>query len=81
MTLTVLHFCRHASTCKPFEPVSGPHVWYRSDYEDVDSYSYRLSEADIAEIAKAVSAVRNKGLELKVNLLPFLFAMLLACQL
>lgn len=56
-------------------------MWYRSDYEDVDSYSYQFSEADIAEIAKAVSNVRNKGLELKVGLLSCFLGMLRACQL
>lgn len=56
---------RHASTCEPFKPVTGPHVWYRSQYEDVDSYSYQLSAVDIAELAKAVADVRAKRLELK----------------
>ncbi|KAL3162421.1 hypothetical protein ABBQ32_010091 [Trebouxia sp. C0010 RCD-2024] len=56
---------RHASTCKPFEPVSGPHVWYRSDYQDVESYSYTLSPADIQELASAVAEVQRQGIELK----------------
>lgn len=66
MSLQSVH--RHASTCKPFEPVTGPHAWSRSDYEDVESYSYSFSQADIAELAHAVAEVQGSGLELKVNL-------------
>ena len=62
-----LLYCRHASTCKPFEPVSGPHVWYRQDYQDVDSYSYTLSKGDIQELASAVAEVQRRGIELKVH--------------
>ncbi|DBB01105.1 hypothetical protein WJX77_002776 [Trebouxia sp. C0004] len=56
---------RHTSTCEPFKPVTGPHAWYQSQYEDVDSYSYQFSAADIVELAEAVADVRAKGLELK----------------
>ena len=62
-----LCFRRHASTCKPFEPVSGPHVWTRAQYEDVESYSYTLNESDITELAAAVDAVKKSGIELKVS--------------
>lgn len=79
-SLTVLWSCRHASTCEPFKPVTGPHAWYRSQYEDVDSYSYQFSAADIAELAKAVADVRAKGLELKVYLLLLLLIRKLCVQ-
>lgn len=47
--------------------MSGPHVWYRSDYQDVESYSYTLSPADIQELASAVAEVQRQGIELKVR--------------
>lgn len=67
MLMPCLLSCRHASTCKPFEPVSGPHVWYRSDYQDVESYSYTLTPGDIEELASAVAEVQRRGIELKVR--------------
>ena len=50
--------------------MSGPHVWYREDYQDVESYSYTLSAGDIQELASAVAEVQQRGIELKVHIAP-----------
>ena len=39
------------------KPVSGPNVWLGSDYADRGDWIYRLSNAELAEIDAAVSAV------------------------
>lgn len=56
---------RHASTCKPFQPVTGPHVWYSSEYQDIESYSYTLTPSDLEELTAAIAQVKQTGLDLK----------------
>lgn len=60
--------CRHASTCKPFQPVTGPHVWYSSEYQDIESFSYTLTPSDLEELTAAIAQVKQSGLDLKVSL-------------
>lgn len=46
-------------------PVVDPAGWYREDFAGRDSWMYRLSAAEIAELHEAVAAVEARGLDLK----------------
>ncbi|KAK9811926.1 hypothetical protein WJX73_000262 [Symbiochloris irregularis] len=45
----------------PFETIKGPTVWY-SDLPK-DKYEYRLTDADVADLDKAISHVKAQGIE------------------
>jgi len=47
------------------EPINDASAWYAADYHDPASYTYRLTEADIAEIEQAVALVETRGLAIK----------------
>jgi hypothetical protein len=49
---------------KPFEPVTGPHVWTRDDLARDTSWIVPLDAAEVAELQDAVAGVRRQGLSL-----------------
>ena len=51
------------------EPIKDASAWYAADYSDPASYTYRLTEEDIAEIDQAVALVETRGLAIEVMLL------------
>ncbi len=51
----------------PFTLVEGPEAWTAADYTNQDSYIYRFSPADLAELEAAVAAALQQGRELKVR--------------
>ena len=46
----------------PLQPVVDPAGWSPGDLGPVASWSYRITERDIAELSDAVAAVRRNGI-------------------
>jgi len=46
------------------EPVIDPAHWDPKELRDVDSWSYRITESDVAELAAGVAAVKKAGVDI-----------------
>lgn len=52
----------------PLSVVEGPEAWKAAQYQDLSKFMYVFSDTDIAELDRAIAAVQEQGLDIKVGL-------------
>lgn len=51
---------------KPYTIIEDPSAWYAEQYQDPETYTYRLSSAEIAELESAIEHAESLGIAQEV---------------
>ena len=60
LLVIMLNLFEAVCSASPLTPLQGRSAWYASDYQNPESFAYRLTETDIAELEAAADNVGDK---------------------